>query len=156
MASGAPTGQPLTTAQVDEGKAAGGEVTLMTGITVEVLGTIRQGEFTPARPAVATVLTDEEFLIGSRPGATPSLTLRDGTVSRRHARITRQGGTWHIQDLDSDNGMVVLRGPVDFTRPAPSTALVHERVQKLTITQSATLALGAVVIRLTAEGQPAS
>jgi FHA domain len=128
----------------------------MTGITVEVLGTIKQGEFTPARPAVATVLAEEEFLIGSRLGEAPGLTLRDGTVSRRHAKITHQGGAWHIQDLDSDNGMVVLRGPFDFTRPGPSVALIGERVQTLTITHSATLALGAVVIRLTAEGRPPS
>ncbi len=128
----------------------------MTGITVEVLGTVRGGEFTPAAPPVAAVLTEDEFLIGSRPGATPGLTLRDGTVSRRHAKISRQGGAWHIQDLDSDNGMVVLRGAVDFAKPAPSATLAGERVQALTITHSATLALGAVVIRLTAEAQPPS
>jgi pSer/pThr/pTyr-binding forkhead associated (FHA) protein len=128
----------------------------MTGITVEVLGTIKRGEFTPAGPPVATVLTEEEFLIGSRPGATPILALRDGTVSRKHAKITRQGGEWQIQDLGSDNGMVLLRGPFDFTRPGASAALVGERVQSLTIAHSATLALGAVVIRLTAGGQSPS
>jgi len=139
-----------------QNRAAGGEVTLMTGLTVEVLGTIKQSEFTPAGPPVVAVLTEEEFPIGSRPGTTPSLALRDGTVSRKHAKITRQGGEWHIQDLDSDNGMVVLRGPFDFTRPGASAALVGEHVQSLTIAHSATLALGAVVIRLTAEGQPPS
>ena len=128
----------------------------MTGLTVEILGTIKGGEFTPAGPPVVAVLTEEEFLIGSRPGAASTLTLRDGTVSRKHAKITRQSGAWHIQDLDSDNGMVVLHGAFDFTRSGPSDALVAERVQSLTIADSTTLALGAVVIRLTAEGQPPS
>ncbi len=48
--------------------------------------------------------------------------------------------------------MVVLRGPFDFTGPGPSAALVGERVQALTITHSATLAPGAVVVRLSADG----
>jgi hypothetical protein len=125
---------------------------MITALTVEVLGTIKRGEFTSAEPPVVTALTDDEFPIGSRPGTLPALTLRDGTVSRKHACITRRDGAWHIQDLDSDNGMVVLRGSFDFTKQGPSAALIRERVQSLTIAHSATLMLGAVVIRLTAEG----
>jgi pSer/pThr/pTyr-binding forkhead associated (FHA) protein len=115
---------------------------MRSAILFEILGTMRQAEFTPAAPRVALRLDANAFLIGSRPGQGPSVAIEDGTVSRKHAEVSLRGGAWHIKDLDSDNGMVLLHDcPVGFW--------IGDRVEEVPIADSATLALGAVVIRLT-------
>ncbi|MEE8155907.1 MAG: FHA domain-containing protein, partial [Phycisphaerales bacterium] len=44
---------------------------------------------------------DEPQLIGR---SSESLSLTDGTVSRRHAELTPDDGRWYLRDLDSSNG----------------------------------------------------
>lgn len=59
-------------------------------------------------------LTADVVLIGRRP--TPSsafpgaqlVTVADGTVSKTHARLQRDGALWHIVDLGSTNGTVLI------------------------------------------------
>jgi len=47
----------------------------------------------------------EELVIGR--GDDSSFSLRDGTVSRRHARVRNGNGRWFIEDLGSSNGTYV-------------------------------------------------
>jgi hypothetical protein len=115
-------------------------------IAVEILGTVRQGVFTPAKPPVGVRLEGEDFVLGSRPGEGPSVVLNDGTVSRRHAMDCHRDGRWRIKDLGSDNGLVRFGEP--FTTGLTAD-LVGERVEDLPVAEPVTLALGAVVVRLT-------
>jgi hypothetical protein len=48
--------------------------------------------------------------IGRLPGC--DVVLADPAASRRHARIVRRDGTWHIEDLGSTNGTFVNDEPV--------------------------------------------
>jgi len=59
-------------------------------------------------------LMDGENIIGRQSRAIP---LGDGTVSRNHARMTPQNGTWLLEDLGSANG-TYLNG-VKITKPSP-------------------------------------
>ena len=83
---------------------------MTTTILVEILGTLRQGVFTPAHPVVSTRLESAHFLIGSRPRPGPAVVLGDGTVSGEHAEVSVEAGQWCIRDLNSDNGLFLLRG----------------------------------------------
>ena len=56
---------------------------------------------------------DKDILIGR--GSTPDFAIYDSTVSRRHATVRRQGGTYHLSDLGSGNGTIV--NGVRITRP---------------------------------------
>jgi hypothetical protein len=125
--------------------AAFAEIEMTSAIAIEILGTVRQGVFTPAKPPVGVRLEGEEFVIGSRPGEGPSVILRDGTVSRRHAAVFRRDGRWRIKDLGSDNGLLQFGELFDTGLP---TDLVGKRVEDLAVAEPVTLALGAVVIRL--------
>jgi pSer/pThr/pTyr-binding forkhead associated (FHA) protein len=40
-------------------------------------------------------------------------------VSRKHAKITREGETWTIEDLGSSNGTYILRGDFERVESAP-------------------------------------
>ncbi|HUG94305.1 MAG TPA: PAS domain S-box protein, partial [Planctomycetaceae bacterium] len=50
-------------------------------------------------------LTDEEFVIGRHPSS--AIIVGDAMVSRRHARIFRRNGGFHVEDLGSRNGTSV-------------------------------------------------
>jgi pSer/pThr/pTyr-binding forkhead associated (FHA) protein len=119
---------------------------MIPSIAVEILGTVRQGVFTPAKLPVGVQFEEEEFVIGSRPGEGPSVMLTDGTVSRRHAKVCLHAGGWRIKDLGSDNGLVLFGNLNNSGVPAD---FMGERVEDLAIGEPVTLALGAVVIRLT-------
>src|SRR5438105_410087 len=106
---------------------------MMSPLLIEVLGTMRSGEFGPAVPRIAVRLA-ESFVIGSCPGPGPTLILEDSTVNRRHAEVFAREGNWHIRDLHSDNGLVQLRSPTDLGHAGPVQGLVGERVQEQTIT----------------------
>ena len=117
---------------------------------VEVLGTLRQGGFTPAIPGVGTRLETETLVVGSGPSRSPNLTLKDGTVSRNHAEVFVRDGAWRVRDLDSDNGLVCFPD-VSYAGPDSITGAKSERISEAPIRRSLTLAVGAVVIRLTVE-----
>jgi hypothetical protein len=128
---------------------------MTSAILFEILGTLRKAEFAPALPRVALRLDSGAFLIGSCPGRTPSVAIEDGTVSRKHAEVSLRAGTWHITDLDSDNGMILLPDLASFAGGSAARE-IGDRVEEVPIAGSATLALGAVVIRLTVSNQEAS
>ncbi len=57
------------------------------------------------------ILTGEEALIGRSPDA--SVLLDDVTVSRQHAKITKESNSWVINDLRSLNGTYLNRERVE-------------------------------------------
>lgn len=57
------------------------------------------------------ILTGEEALIGRSPDA--SVLLDDVTVSRQHAKITKESNGWVINDLRSLNGTYLNRERVE-------------------------------------------
>src|SRR5262245_43465104 len=80
-------------------------------LLVEVLGTIRQGAFTPALPGLGVLLGPAPILFGSAPRADETycpVPLRHPSVSRRHARAALEGDDWTIRDLGSDNGLALF------------------------------------------------
>ena len=60
------------------------------------------------------ILTGEEALIGRSPDA--SVLLDDVTVSRQHAKITKESNGWVINDLRSLNGTYLNRERVEKGR----------------------------------------
>jgi pSer/pThr/pTyr-binding forkhead associated (FHA) protein len=120
-------------------------------LRIDVLGTVKQGVFTPTSPRVATRLPRGSLVIGSRPTTDPCLVLDDGTVSRNHAEVSAGAGCWRIRDLDSDNGLVLLEEELDLASPVAVTALTGRHVEEVAIVSAVTVALGAVLLRLTAE-----
>ena len=64
-------------------------------------------------PGAAFMLEGDQITIGRDP--TNSITINDAEISRRHARLTFQGGKYILEDLGSTNGTFVngqrLAGP---------------------------------------------
>jgi DNA-binding winged helix-turn-helix (wHTH) protein len=91
-------------------------------------GEVREGK-PPAAPLPDRLLLDrDDEEIALEPGenilgrdASASVLIDDGTVSRRHARITTVGGTATIEDLGSKNG-TFLNGKRLGKRPLPLVA----------------------------------
>lgn len=54
---------------------------------------------------------DRDSIIIGRSG-TADLTIADRALSRQHARISRSGEDWYVEDLDSRNGTYLPSGPV--------------------------------------------
>jgi hypothetical protein len=116
-------------------------------LVIEVLGTLRQGVFTAAKPGLRTSVGTETLVIGRCPSRRPSLTLEDGTVSPNHAEVSRSQGIWRIKDLDSDNGLVFFP-PTNATASNLTPWPRGERRADATITGPVTVAIGAVVVGL--------
>lgn len=66
----------------------------------------------PAGEHVAQVmeLSESITIIGRQ--AECVICLPSSTVSRRHAQVRREGGQYHLQDLNSTNGTLLNREPV--------------------------------------------
>ncbi len=76
----------------------------------------------PDMLSYVTVPLDQEIIIGRDEAA--ALPLTDGTVSKRHARVTHEdGGTLVLTDLDSTNGTAVNGQPVTRTILRPGDHL---------------------------------
>lgn len=60
--------------------------------------------------AEAAELKDETTDIGRNPDC--AISLPSSTVSRRHARIRKEGGQFFLSDLNSTNGTILNREPV--------------------------------------------
>lgn len=59
-------------------------------------------------------LTDDEYVLGRDPQL--AIPLKDRKVSRRHARIFRRAGAYHIEDLQSVNGVLLSGQPITGAR----------------------------------------
>ncbi len=57
----------------------------------------------------------DEFVIG-RGSKTADLPIKDGNISRRHAAVVFQGGSYYIKDLGSTNGIEFQGGRIDSKR----------------------------------------
>lgn len=57
------------------------------------------------RPSQEYELTNEVYVLGREAGN--DLVIEDSQISRRHARLTRQGSSYLIEDLSSTNGTFV-------------------------------------------------
>jgi hypothetical protein len=123
-------------------------------LRIDVLGTVKHGVFTPASPRIGTRLAPGCLVIGSQPSSGPCLVVEDGTVSRNHAEVSAGTGSWRIRDLDSDNGLLLLEGQQDLTRPLAATVVTGRHVEEVAIVTSVTVALGAAVLRLAVEPFP--
>lgn len=77
---------------------------------------------------------DGEFVIGREPSC--NLAIEDGTISRRHAALRREGAGFSVRDLDSRNGIRVQG------RKLPDSPLAHGDI----------LHVGSVQLRFLSEG----
>lgn len=60
-------------------------------------------------------MAKDEFVIG-RGSKTADLPIKDGNISRRHAAVVFQGGSYYIKDLGSTNGIEFQGGRIDSKR----------------------------------------
>ena len=67
----------------------------------------------PDRGRVYPLPEGEPQLIGR---STEALPMEDTAVSRRHAELTPDDGTWYVRDLDSANGTMVNGEPLTGRR----------------------------------------
>ncbi len=90
-------------------------------------------------------LDGRDRLLGRSSGC--DLVLGDKLVSRQHARIYLSGGRWHVEDLDSTNGLLV-NGARTKSRPLKhgdelglgSTTLIYDDGRGLNLSDEATCA----------------
>lgn len=78
---------------------------MFAGLSIQLLGTVRGGRYTPYPLQTCSYFTADSIAIGSRPWDLPALVLPDSTVSPKHALIVQEGQRWVVQDLASDNGI---------------------------------------------------
>jgi hypothetical protein len=115
-------------------------------LRVEVLGKIEAGVFVAFPVVTGLELADGALLLGRSPRAAPALTLAHDTVSRRHARLWRDGMAWRLTDTGgSDNGTHRCNEPADAQPLVVRDAWIAE----LVLTEPTFVALGAIVVRLT-------
>ncbi len=69
----------------------------------------------PFKPAKTLIAREgREYVFGR--DSTCDIVLEDDRISRRHARLTSDGGVWSIADLGSKNGTLLEGHPVDSER----------------------------------------
>ena len=61
-------------------------------------------------PGASFILEGEQLTVGR--DATNEIVINDSEISRRHARLTFQGGKYVLEDLGSTNGTFVNGQPV--------------------------------------------
>jgi pSer/pThr/pTyr-binding forkhead associated (FHA) protein len=115
-------------------------------LRVEILGKVEAGVFVAFPVVTGLELADGALHLGRSPQAAPALTLAHDTVSRRHARLWRDGAAWRLTDTgSSDNGTHRCDEPV-----AAQPIVVRDAwIDELVIAEPTILALGAIVVRLT-------
>ncbi|MBP1078316.1 hypothetical protein JOD63_002284 [Microbacterium terrae] len=94
-----------------------------------VVAARRRTKWSLVLPAGSPVeLTGEIVLVGRRPARSTAypgaqlVVVDDGTVSRTHLRLERDGDQWSITDLQSTNGTVLLADDGSEREIAPGTA----------------------------------
>jgi hypothetical protein len=116
---------------------------MLSSLSIQVLGTLRGGVYSPCPPQPSLFFHAERVAIGTRPWSYPALVLNDSTVSPRHALVEHDERGWVIGDLDSDNGIRAVRlspgsdGRVEETRQA----------FRFEFTEEMCCCIGAVVLR---------
>jgi hypothetical protein len=78
---------------------------MFTGLSIQILGTIRAGVFSPFALQPCSYFLADRVAIGSTAWSYPALVIHDSTVSPKHALIEWKEQGWVIQDMDSDNGI---------------------------------------------------
>jgi hypothetical protein len=119
---------------------------MLNGLSIEILGKLRAGVFSPCALHPCSCFQADRIVIGSRPGSLPALVLHDSTVSPRHAQIVKEDGKWVVQDLDSDNGIrsIHLLPGTEMCLESGQQAFRFEFVDEMCC------CMGAVVLRLKA------
>jgi hypothetical protein len=117
-----------------------------TGLSIQVLGKLRAGQFSPCAPQPCSHFQADRIAIGSRAWTLPALVLPDSTVSPRHALVLKEGAQWVVQDLDSDNGI----RPVRWLPGAGLCLESGEPAVRFEFAEEFSCCVGAVVLRLTA------
>src|SRR5438552_3664246 len=81
------------------------------GLSIQVLGTLRAGVFSPCPPQPCFCFQADRVAIGTKAWGCPALVLHDSSVSPKHALVERNGQRWVVRDMDSDNGIRAVRLP---------------------------------------------
>jgi hypothetical protein len=117
----------------------------MPTISVELLGRIASGQFQPTTVPTCVYFQADRIGLGRRPWMIPSLVLHLSTVSPRHALIERDGDSWVVRDLDSDNGLHEIES-VAFS--AGETPIRPQQRPCVHFSSGTTLSIGGVVLRV--------
>ncbi|MBY0228176.1 MAG: FHA domain-containing protein [Gemmataceae bacterium] len=116
---------------------------MSTGVSIQVLGQLRGGVFTPAASQECSCFDAERIAVGSRSWSVPGIVLADSTVSPRHAVISQEGGRWVVRDLESDNGICAIEATGSGWTPGRAAAALE-------FEEELHCCVGAVVLRLRA------
>ena len=119
---------------------------MLTGLSIEVLGKLQAGVFSPCTIPSCSYFQADHIAVGSTAWSFPAVVLNDSTVSPRHALITQENQQWVIQDLDSDNGI----RSIQFS---PGTEMISGRAQqacRIEFAEQLCCCIGAVVLRIRA------
>jgi hypothetical protein len=91
-------------------------------VAIDAVVDDRPGELSLVRPGGEPVPLRDGLRIGR--GDDNDVVVRDGRVSRHHARIVAERGGFAIEDLDSSNGTFVGGAPVRRAALAAGTSIV--------------------------------
>jgi len=78
--------------------------------------------FAPNQPSTTRSMNGDSLVIGR--ASSCDLTLPDRALSRRHARVFRDGETWYVEDLGSSNGTLVDGVPIDEPKRLDANTVV--------------------------------
>jgi FHA domain len=119
---------------------------MSTGLSIQVLGRVRGGQFSPCALQPCSYFNSDRIAIGSRAWNFPALVLTDSSVSPKHALIVREDQGWVIQDMDSDNGIRAISAI-----PEPGMHLESgQQAFRFAFREELCCSVGAVVLRLKA------
>ena len=95
-------------------------------------------------PGAAFMLEGDQITIGRDP--TNSITINDAEISRRHARLSYQGGKYVLEDLGSTNGTFVNGQRLAGPRVLKSGEVVSFGEQIVLVFESTNFNSGATVV----------
>jgi pSer/pThr/pTyr-binding forkhead associated (FHA) protein len=103
-------------------------------------------------PGAAFMLEGDQITIGRDP--TNSITINDAEISRRHARLTFQGGKYILEDLGSTNGTFVNGQRLAGPRVLKSGEIVSFGEQIVLVFETTSFDAGATVVSPRAAAVP--
>jgi hypothetical protein len=116
---------------------------MFTGLSIQVLGTLRAGVYTPCPPQPCWIFHTDRVGIGARAWSEPALVLNDSTVSPRHALLEQSEQGWVLRDLDSANGI----RSVCFSPGCDDRVQDTRQAFRFEFTEELCCCIGAVVLR---------